>query len=67
MFGYLRRLSRQQGLTILLVEQQAAIALAIADRGYVLQNGRVAVSGDAETLRADKRVRHIYLGGEAAT
>lgn len=67
MFGYLNRLCREQGLPVLLVEQQAAVALALGDRGYVLQNGVVATSGDADALRADPRVREIYLGGTTHT
>jgi branched-chain amino acid transport system ATP-binding protein len=63
MFRYLRRLSQEQGLTILLVEQQALLALTIADRAYVLVNGRVAISGRADDLRANPEVQRVYLGG----
>jgi branched-chain amino acid transport system ATP-binding protein len=63
MFRYLRRLSQEQGLTILLVEQQALLALTIADRAYVLTNGRVAISGRADDLRANPEVQRVYLGG----
>lgn len=52
-----------EGLTVLLVEQAAAYALAIADRGYVLKNGEVFLSGPARELRDDERVVHGYLGG----
>lgn len=51
------------GLTILLVEQNAEAALAIAHRGYVLETGAIALSGTAAELRADPRVRAAYLGG----
>ena len=51
-----------QGTTILLVEQNALQALAIANRGYVLQTGHVVLSGDAHTLREDEMVRKAYLG-----
>ena len=53
-----------QGTTILLVEQNALQALAIANRGYVLQTGHVVLSGDAHTLREDEMVRKAYLGEE---
>ena len=48
---------------MLLVEQNAAMALAIADYGYVLRSGRVAMHGPAEALRADTDVQQLYLGG----
>lgn len=52
----------KQGLTMLMVEQSAEMALSLAHRGFVLQNGWVAVSGLAEALRTDDRVRASYLG-----
>jgi branched-chain amino acid transport system ATP-binding protein len=56
------QLSREHGLTILLVEQNARSALAIADHGVVLNLGRVVASADAATLAADVALRHHYLG-----
>ena len=56
------RLSRESGITILLVEQNARAALAIADRGVVLNLGRVVAAADAGTLAADVALRHHYLG-----
>jgi branched-chain amino acid transport system ATP-binding protein len=53
---------KRKGLTILLVEQNARAALAIADRGYVLETGRVILSGAAADIQTDKRVREAYLG-----
>ncbi len=53
---------KEQGMTMLLVEQFAAAALAVADYGYVLENGRIAVHGQAEQLRNDPKVRAAYLG-----
>jgi branched-chain amino acid transport system ATP-binding protein len=53
---------QRDGLTILLVEQNASAALAIADRAYVLETGRVTVSGPAAEIRSDRRVREAYLG-----
>jgi len=57
---------KERGQTILLVEQNAAAALDIADRAYVLANGSVGMSGPAATLRASEEVAHAYLGIEAA-
>lgn len=57
----LRRI-REQGMTLLLSEQSAHIALKVADRAYVLENGRVAFSGLAEDLRNDPALRASYLG-----
>jgi branched-chain amino acid transport system ATP-binding protein len=56
------RLSREQGLAIVLVEQNARSALAIADHGVVLNLGRVVASADAQTLASDVALRHHYLG-----
>jgi branched-chain amino acid transport system ATP-binding protein len=56
------RLSRDHGITIILVEQNARGALAIADHGVVLNLGRVVASADAATLAADVALRHHYLG-----
>jgi len=56
------RLSREHGLTIVLVEQNARAALAIADHGVVLNLGRVVASADAATLASDVALRHHYLG-----
>ena len=53
----------EQGTTILLVEQNASMALSIADRAYVLETGKVSMSGDANDLLHDPRVRQAYLGG----
>jgi branched-chain amino acid transport system ATP-binding protein len=50
------------GTTILLVEQNAFMALQVAQRGYVLETGRIVLSGPSEQLRADERVRAAYLG-----
>ncbi|MCC6992102.1 MAG: ABC transporter ATP-binding protein [Acidobacteria bacterium] len=60
-FAIIRRI-RQDGTAILLVEQNANMALAISDRGYVLESGRVAIAGTAAELLRDERVQHAYLG-----
>jgi branched-chain amino acid transport system ATP-binding protein len=51
-----------QGITILLVEQNAKMALSIADRAYVLETGDITIQGDAHTLLQDDRIRKAYLG-----
>ena len=61
-FRIIERL-KAQGVTMLLVEQFAAAALAVADYGYVLENGRIATHGPAQRLRNDPAVRAAYLGG----
>jgi len=53
---------KRNGLTLLLVEQNASAALAIADRGYVLETGTIIASGAAADIQGDKRVREAYLG-----
>lgn len=53
---------KQDGLTLLLVEQNASAALAIADRGYVLETGTITAGGAASEIQSDKRVRQAYLG-----
>ena len=61
-FGIVREL-HQAGTTILLVEQNAQMALSVADRAYVLETGTIAMSGSAKELLIDERVRKDYLGG----
>jgi branched-chain amino acid transport system ATP-binding protein len=61
-FNIISRL-KAQGVTMLLVEQFAAAALKVADYGYVLENGRVSVHGEASKLKDDPAVRAAYLGG----
>jgi branched-chain amino acid transport system ATP-binding protein len=56
----------QRGTTVLLVEQNAHMALKVADWGYVLETGRVALGGDPATLWSDERIRDAYLGGPQA-
>jgi branched-chain amino acid transport system ATP-binding protein len=60
-FGVVRRL-RDQGTTVLLVEQNAKAALAIADRGYVIETGRITLSGNGRELLRDSAVQAAYLG-----
>ena len=61
-FQTIRELHRQ-GATILLVEQNARMALSVASRGYVLETGTITLSGSADELAADPKVKRAYLGG----
>jgi branched-chain amino acid transport system ATP-binding protein len=63
-FDHIGRLRAERGVTILLVEQNARAALSIADRGYVLETGRVVLEGPAEDLLANRDVQRAYLGRE---
>ena len=65
LFQTIRRL-RQSGLTLLLVEQNVAHSLKLADRGYVLENGRIVLSGTGAELLSDDGVRQSYLGIRSA-
>jgi branched-chain amino acid transport system ATP-binding protein len=60
------RQAAQKGVTILLVEQNAKVALELARRAYVMESGRITLSGEARALLADPRVREAYLGEAAA-
>jgi branched-chain amino acid transport system ATP-binding protein len=62
-FEQIVAINRNRGITILLVEQNANLALEIASRGYVLETGRVILHDAAAALRADPQVRSAYLGG----
>ena len=52
----------KQGVTILLIEQNANMALSISDKAYVLENGIVSLSGNAKDIAKDDRIRKAYLG-----
>jgi branched-chain amino acid transport system ATP-binding protein len=56
-------LNREEGLSILLVEQNARLALRLAQRGYVIETGRIVLEGDVKNLANDERVKKAYLGG----
>ena len=62
-FEKIVEINRQQGLTILLVEQNANLALEISHFGYVLETGKVVLSGDSASLRQNPQVKCAYLGG----
>ncbi len=61
-FEIIERLNRELDTTILIVEQNARLALDIADHGYIMENGRIVFDGTAETLRENEDVKEFYLG-----
>jgi branched-chain amino acid transport system ATP-binding protein len=61
LFKTIRALN-QRGLTVILVEQNVAVSLKLADRAYVLENGRIVMKGSGDVLLHDDRVRQAYLG-----
>jgi branched-chain amino acid transport system ATP-binding protein len=61
-FETIKRLNREQGLTILLVEQDVRLALTVASYGYILENGEVTLQGPSDQLINDPAVRRAYLG-----
>jgi branched-chain amino acid transport system ATP-binding protein len=61
-FGIVQRLNQQEKLTVLLVEQNATLALTIADHGYVMENGRIVLEGTAASLRDNADIKEFYLG-----
>ncbi len=61
-FGIIARINAERGTSMLLVEQNATVALAVAHRGYILENGKIVIDGPAELLAGDADVREFYLG-----
>jgi branched-chain amino acid transport system ATP-binding protein len=61
-FDEIARINREEGTTILLVEQNANLALRLASRGYVLETGRIVLENDTGSLLADPQVKEAYLG-----
>jgi branched-chain amino acid transport system ATP-binding protein len=61
-FGVMREVNREQHVTILLVEQNAAMALHLADHAHLIETGRIVLSGASEDMRKDDAVRRSYLG-----
>jgi branched-chain amino acid transport system ATP-binding protein len=61
-FEILRAINREEGVAMLLVEQNAAMALELADHAFLLETGRIAMRGEAAVLRSDEAVRRSYLG-----
>ncbi|MBS1131089.1 MAG: amino acid/amide transporter ATP-binding protein 2, family [Proteobacteria bacterium] len=61
-FSIIARINAEQGVSMLLVEQNASVALAVAHTGYIMETGKVVIDGPAEKLAADQDVREFYLG-----
>ena len=62
LFGILRTLNRTEKVSMLLVEQNAALALDLADDAYLIETGRLVTAGPARQLRDDENIRRSYLG-----
>ena len=62
LFAIFRQLNKDEGISLLLVEQNAALALSIADSAYLLETGRIVFSGTAEAVRSNDGIRQAYLG-----
>jgi branched-chain amino acid transport system ATP-binding protein len=62
-FGIIRRINHELGVSILLVEQNARMALEVASRGYIMENGKIVLDGAADELRNNQDVKEFYLGG----
>ena len=62
MFGIFRRLNKEQGVSILLVEQNASIALDLADHAYLIETGRIVLAGTSADMRNNEQLRSSYLG-----
>jgi len=61
-FAIVQRLNQQEGMTVLLVEQNATLALTIAHYGYIMENGRIVLDGPASTLQNNADIKEFYLG-----
>jgi branched-chain amino acid transport system ATP-binding protein len=62
LFSILREIREREGVSMMLVEQNAAMALDLADRAYLIETGRVVLQGSAEELKSNDSVRRSYLG-----
>lgn len=65
-FQIIKQINQQEGTTILVVEQNANIALSIADYGYIMENGRIVLEGDVQALLSNQDVQEFYLGMKEA-
>jgi branched-chain amino acid transport system ATP-binding protein len=61
-FAIIARINAERGVSMLLVEQNATVALAVAHSGYIMENGKIVIDGSAERLASDPDVREFYLG-----
>ncbi len=62
-FTIIKRLNKELGVSILLVEQNAAMALQVAQHGYIMENGKIVLDGTADELRENEDIKEFYLGG----
>ena len=62
LFGILGKINREDKVTILVVEQNAQLALELADRAYVIETGRIVMSGNAKDIANNEEIRKSYLG-----
>lgn len=62
-FSVIRRLNQERGISVLLVEQNARLALEVADFGYVMETGRIVLDGPTEALKESRDIQEFYLGG----
>jgi branched-chain amino acid transport system ATP-binding protein len=62
LFAILRAVNERERMSMLIVEQNAAMALELAERAYLIETGRIVLSGSADELRRDDSVRRAYLG-----
>ena len=61
-FAIVQRLNQQEGMTVLLVEQNATLALTVAHYGYIMENGRIVLDGTASMLQNNADIKEFYLG-----
>ena len=61
-FDIIKRINKEEGVTILLVEQNARLALSIADHGYVMENGRIVLDDQSDKLEENADIKEFYLG-----
>ena len=61
-FGFIKRINDELGLTVLVIEQNARRALEVADHGYIMEQGRIVLEGSAQELRENPDVKEFYLG-----
>jgi branched-chain amino acid transport system ATP-binding protein len=61
-FGIMRAINADEGVSMLLVEQNASLALGLADHAYLLETGEVVMSGSSDVLQNDESIRRSYLG-----
>ena len=64
LYAVIRRLNEERGVAMLLMEQNARVALDVADTGYVMEIGRIVMDGPAERLRQSRDIQEFYLGGK---